>query len=332
MKSKKDNKQTHVSKKKIEGLSELTKLAKESRTILVASIKNIPLSQYQEISKKLRGKAIVKVPKKSIIFRTLDSLGKESTEGFREKIEESTAILFSDMDAFELAAELVNKRSPVKAKSGQEAPSDIEIPAGPTELVPGPAISELGALGIQIQIDKGKINIKEPKVIVKKGEKISANAADIMNKLGIKPFLVGFVPLAAFDTKEKKAYLEIQIDIEGTVSEMKSLYMKALSFAVEISYASEDTIKFLIGKAGRYGKVLEKFAGTASKSNTDELKEETVTKENKVNDKIEQDLEFNDLGVGSEGGGEIANVQESELKDEVQENKSNNKIDREENK
>ena len=250
---------THVSKKKIEGLSELTKLAKENRTILVASIKNIPLSQYQEISKKLRGKAVVKVPKKSIVFRTLDSLGKESTEEFKEKIEESTAILFSDMDAFELAAELVNKRSPAKAKSGQEAPSDIEIPAGPTELVPGPAISELGALGIQIQIDKGKINIKEPKIIVKKGEKISANAADIMNKLGIKPFLVGFVPLAAFDTKEKKVYLNIKIDTEGTVSELRSLYMKSLSFAVEIGYASEDTIKFLIQKASMNEKSLEKF-------------------------------------------------------------------------
>ena len=250
---------THVSKKKIEGLSELTKLAKENRTILVASIKNIPLSQYQEISKKLRGKAVVKVPKKSIVFRTLDSLGKESTEEFKEKIEESTAILFSDMDAFELAAELVNKRSPAKAKSGQEAHSDIEIPAGPTELVPGPAISELGALGIQIQIDKGKINIKEPKIIVKKGEKISANAADIMNKLGIKPFLVGFVPLAAFDTKEKKVYLNIKIDTEGTVSELRSLYMKSLSFAVEIGYASEDTIKFLIQKASMNEKSLEKF-------------------------------------------------------------------------
>src|SRR3989338_5905303 len=214
MKSKKDNKQTHVSKKKIEGLSELTKLAKESRTILVASIKNIPLSQYQEISKKLRGKAIVKVPKKSIIFRTLDSLGKESTEGFREKIEESTAILFSDMDAFELAAELVNKRSPVKAKSGQEAPADIEIPAGPTDLVPGPAISEMGALGIPIQIEKGKITIKEPKVIVKAGEKISKPAAEMMTKLGIKPFLIGFIPLAAFDSKERKIYINIHIDKE----------------------------------------------------------------------------------------------------------------------
>src|SRR3989338_7057031 len=251
MKSKKDNKKTHVSKKKIEGLSELTKLAKESRTILVASIKNIPLSQYQEISKKLRGKAVVKVPKKSIVFRTLDSLGKESTEEFKEKIEESTAILFSDLDSFELAAELVNKRSPAKAKAGQEAPADIEIPAGPTDLVPGPAISELGALGIQIQIDKGKINIKEPKVIVKKGDKIPSNAADVMNKLGIKPFTIGFVPLAALDTKEKKVYSNIKIDSEGTIKEIKFAFSKALPFAVAIGYTSQDTIKLLIAKAGR---------------------------------------------------------------------------------
>jgi len=286
---------THVSKEKIADLSQLIKLTKEKRTILVASIKNIPLSQYQEISKKLRGHAIVKVPKKSIIFRALDSLGKESTEEFKEKIEESTAILFSDMDAFDLAAELVNKRSPAKAKTGQESPSDIEIPAGPTELVPGPAISELGALGIQIQIDKGKINIKEPKVIVKKGERISSGAADIMNKLGIKPFLVGFVPLAAFDTKEKKIYSEIHIDSEEAVNELKSLFMKSLPFAVGIGYATEETIKFLIGKAGREEKALEKFGKTIVSK---DLKEEVINEEN------------------DESTVETGNVQEDELNSE----------------
>jgi len=70
---------------------------------------------------------------------------------------------------------------------------------------------------------------------------------------------VGFVPLAAFDTKEKKVYLNIKIDTEGTVSELRSLYMKSLSFAVEIGYASEDTIKFLIQKASMNEKSLEKF-------------------------------------------------------------------------
>jgi len=98
---------------------------------------------------------------------------------------------------------LEESKSPAKAKPGQEAPEDIEIPEGPTDLIPGPAISELGALGIQIQIEKGKIHIKEAKVIAKQGAKISQGAADLMGKLDIKPFSVGFIPLCSFDTKER---------------------------------------------------------------------------------------------------------------------------------
>src|SRR3990170_1623460 len=132
----KKGKKTHVSPEKVETLAQLVKLAKSKKTILIASIKNVPLSQYQEITKKLRGKAVVKVPRKSLITRTLDSLGDENVQKLKTRIEPSTALFFSDLDAFDLALELVNKRSPAKAKAGQEAPMDIEIPAGPTELIP----------------------------------------------------------------------------------------------------------------------------------------------------------------------------------------------------
>ena len=245
------NKETHVSEKKKVIVKELVDLIKNKRTVLIASIKSIPSSQYQEISKRLRGKAIVKVPKKSIISRALDESGVEGVKKLKEKIEASTAILFSDEDSFDLAAELVSKKSPAKAKPGQTAPADIEIPEGPTDLVPGPAISELGALGIKIQIEKGKIVIKEAKVIVKEGEKITQAASEMMTKFGIKPFSIGFIPVAAFDTKEKKIYLEIKIDKEKTLKDLKESFSKALGFAVGIGYTSEETIKLLIGKAGR---------------------------------------------------------------------------------
>lgn len=247
---------THVSTAKKETVKELTNLIKEKRTILIASIKNIPASQFQEISKKLRGKAIVKVPKKNLIFRALESFDDEKLKKIEEQIKENVAVLFSDMDCFELAAELVRNKTPAKAKAGQEAPEDIEIPAGPTELVPGPAISELGALGIQIQIDKGKINIKEPKIIAKKGAKISSGAADIMNKLDIKPFSISLVPLLGYDSHEKKLYLDIKIDREKTLEELKRAFGKALSFAVAIGYVSNETIGFLIQKAGRHEKAI----------------------------------------------------------------------------
>jgi len=257
-----EKKSTHVSVVKKETVKELTNLIKEKRTILIASIKNIPASQFQEISKKLRGKAIVKVPKKNLIFRALEHSEDEKLKKIEEQIKDNVAVLFSDMDCFELAAELVKNKTPAKAKAGQEAPEDIEVPAGPTELVPGPAISELGSLGIQIQIDKGKILIKEPKIIAKKGTKISSGAADIMNKLDIKPFTISLVPLAGYDSKEKKLYLEIKIDREKTIEKLKEAFGRTLGFAVVIGYICKDTINFLIQKAGRHEKAIEKLLNT----------------------------------------------------------------------
>lgn len=238
-------------------VKELTELVKTKKTILIASIKSIPGGQFQEIVKKLRGKAVVKVPKKNLIFRALnssegdsDSEIKEQTKKLKEKIDADFAILFSDLDAFELAGVLLKNQSPSKAKAGQLAPVDIEIPEGPTDLVPGPAISELGALGIQIQIEGGKITIKQPKVVAQEGKKISQGVADIMAKLDIKPFRIGFIPICAFDTQENKFYSEIKIDKEQALSDLKYAFGKALPFAVSIGYITKDTVKVMIRKAG----------------------------------------------------------------------------------
>ena len=248
-----------IPKKKLKEVDSLKDLIKTKRTVLIASIKNIPASQFQEIGKKLRGKAIVKVPKKSLIFRAIDSADGDELKKLKEQVKDSVAILFSDLDGFELAANLLKNKTPSKAKPGQIAPFDIEVDAGPTELVPGPAISELGALGIQIQIEKGKIHIKAPKVIAKEGTKISQGAADLMAKLDIKPFSIGFIPLAAFDTKDKKIYTNIEIDTEKTLNEIKTAYGKALAFAADIGVINDQTIKLMIGRAVAQGKRLNRI-------------------------------------------------------------------------
>lgn len=304
------SKKPNPAKEKIK--NELAELLKNKKTVLAASIKNIPSSQFQEIVKKLRGKALVKVPKKSLIFRALDSSENETLKKLKDSIQENTALLFSDIDAFELAGELANNRSPVKAKAGQESVKDIEIPEGPTELLPGPAISELGALGIQIKIEKGKIHIKEPKIIVKEGGKISAAAADVMNKFNIKPFYVGFVPLAAFDTQEGKLYLDIKIDKEKTIEEIKQASSKALPFAVEIGYVSEDTICFLLRKAVAQKKGFEKF--------TEKVEDKPVDVEVKNSEGGEEVKDNLLVEGGGEEGGQKSNIPEQE-KQNSEENK-----------
>jgi len=266
---------SNIPESKIKTVKELKELISKSKTILIASIKNIPGSQFQEISKKLRGKAIVKVPKKNLIKRAFVESAKKKTVEISDKLEDSFALLFSELDAYELASELLKNQTPAKAKVGQIAPREIEVEAGPTELVPGPAISELGALGIQIQIKGGKIEIKEPKVIVKEGAAISQSAADIMGKLDIKPFSIGFSPICAYDSVDDVVYLEIKIDEEGTLASLLEAYRKALPFALEIGYVTQDTVKLMIQRAGAYEKRLIRIINGEPEEVIEEVKEST---------------------------------------------------------
>ncbi|MFH1325703.1 MAG: 50S ribosomal protein L10 [archaeon] len=293
--------QTHVSMKKVETVKELSELIKNKKTILIASVKNLPSSQFQEIVKKLRGRAVIKLPRKSLMIRAIDKSENEELKKIENYLYESTVILFSDLDSFELASELIDNKSPIKAKAGQEAVEDISIEEGPTDLVPGPAISELGALGIQIQIEKGKINIKEPKVIVKKGENISANAANILSKLDVKPFSVGFVPISAFDMKERKLYSNINIDKKGILEELKKSFGKALAFAVEIGNANSETIKFILLKAKVHEDALSKLIKSEEISEEkSEDKTENIETKDETNEPMKEESQTPEINSGEE--------------------------------
>ena len=111
-----------------------------------------------------------------------------------------------------------------------------------------------------------------------------------MNKLDIKPFSSGFIPLSAFDNKEGKLYLEININHEEILDELKTSFTRALAFAVEINYICKDTIKFLIGKAGFHEKVLDSLIKEENKEpekdkTNEDVKEKKEIKEDKQEDK-----------------------------------------------
>ena len=282
----------NIPKKKIDTVNELVKLIDEKRTILIADVASIPGAQYQEIAKKMRGKAILKVPKRNLLLRALDASKKEKAKELKESFKGACAIFFSDLDSYELAADLLSKKSPAKARPGQIAPTDIEIPAGPTELVPGPAVSELGALGIQIMIKEGKIEIKDPKVVAEEGKEISGPAADMLSKLGVLPFEIGFTPVSAYDANDDIIYTEININPEEVKTALLEAYSRALPFAVEIGYNSKDTVPLMIQKAGAYEhKLIRVITGEPEAEAPVESKEEAAdapAEENKQEEKKEE--------------------------------------------
>lgn len=254
-----------IPEKKLKTVIELQNLIKKNKTFMICSIKSLPGKQYQAIKKKIRDHAKVKVIKKSLVLRAIDNSGIE-IKRMKELVKEDSALLFSELDAFELSGILSENKTPAGAKVGQLANEDIVIEPAPTSLTPGPIISELGALGLKIAIEDGKITIKERKVIVKAGKAINEAAASIMGKLDIKPFSVGFEPIAAYDSNEKKVYTSVKIDKEKTLEDLKIAYSKSLGFAVKIAYVCNETLRFILGRAASHETAISNLIKSQSSS------------------------------------------------------------------
>ena len=242
-------------KKKL--VTTLSHKMKTVKTVLIASTKNLPSSQFQAIKKNLRGKAEIMVIKKSIMIRAIAATEKGALQKLKEYITSDIAIFFSDIESFDLSALLSENQNPSKAKEGDLAPEDIVIEAGATELLPGPAISELSGVGLKVSVEGGKLAIKQTTTVVKKGHPIKANVVSVLAKLNILPMSVGFIPIAAYDRLSEKLYVGIKIDKHKALEELRELIAKALNFAINIGDINEKTIGHFIGKAGMQEKAIE---------------------------------------------------------------------------
>ncbi len=243
---------------------------KSSKTFMIVSIKSLPSPQFQSIKKELREYAKIEVAKKNILIRSIEELKKESILPLEKHVQDNCAFVISNLEGFELAGLLAKNKNPVFAKAGQVANENIEVKAGPTNLAPGPAISELGALGIQIAVEEGKISIRQPKIVVRKAEKITTAVASLLQKLDIKPFTIGLEPVALYDIKTEKIYTDININPEETTNNLKIAAGKSLGFAQKIVYYCKETIGYLLGKANAEMKTLFKNIKTETQPQTAE--------------------------------------------------------------
>jgi large subunit ribosomal protein L10 len=285
-----EKRQNPIPEVKLKIVKELADLINSKKTVLVASIEGLPAAKFQEISKKIRGKVVVKVPRRNLLNRAIDDSKIKDKDALKKQYKANTAFLFSDDEAYDLAASLLQNKSPAKAKAGQIAPMDIEVQAGMTELVPGPAISELGAVGLKTKVTDGKLEIMATKVIVKEGDEIKQNAADIMSKLNILPFSIGYIPVSAFETDTENAYLEININTEEAVTALTDAYARALPFALEIGYVTGETAKLMIAKAGAHeAKLIRTINGEPEPEAAPEAAPEDGKEEGKTEDNPKED-------------------------------------------
>lgn len=267
---KKTRKEREIPAYKKEIVEKLAEDLQKSKTVMFASTKGLPSSQFHQIKKNLRGKASIGVFKKSLMIRALDKCKNNGFQKLKEHVNADIALFLSNDNAFELASLLTENQTPVKAKVGDIAPEDIEIEPGSTELMAGPAISELSSVGLKVAVENGKITIKKGAIVTKAGEKIKDNVANVLGKLNILPMKAGFEPIVAYDVSDDKIYAGIKIDKKATLSELRNAIGKAFGFAVNLGYICKETIGYFIAKAGLEEQALSRIIGLNSDTNTRE--------------------------------------------------------------
>ena len=187
----------HLPAWKKDEVAEIKKHAKEYTLIGLVDMYGIPAQQVQQIRRNLRGKAVIKVTRNTLIEHALAEIGGDA-KGLTKFISGHSAMIFSNDNPFKLYKQLEKTKTKMAAKAGETAPEDIVVEKGPTSFKPGPIVGELQQAGIPAAIEGGKVKIRETKTIVKKGAVISAKIAGVLIKLDIKPMDVGLALQAAF--------------------------------------------------------------------------------------------------------------------------------------
>lgn len=224
----------------------------------IINMESLPSAQLQKMRSQLKPGVFITMSKKRLINLALEQLKgeKQNLNDIIESIKGIPALLFTNEDPFKIYRIIEKSKTSASARSGQIAPHDIMLQAGPTPFTPGPIIGELGQLGIKTEVKEGKVAVKEDKILVKENQVINEKIASLLSKLGIQPMEIGLNITAIYENGiiYKKAVLSI--DEKKVVADMKKITMEAIMLALELGYANKDTINLLIGKAYKQANAL----------------------------------------------------------------------------
>ncbi|NHI93170.1 MAG: 50S ribosomal protein L10 [Candidatus Lokiarchaeota archaeon] len=243
--------QKTISTRKSRAIEEIQELFKEYSCLGLIRMEKMPSKQLQLLRKTLREKeTIIKMAKNNIIKLAIkNSHFKDQLKEIGEKLEGSSALIFTKMNIFKLKNYLDKNKAQAPAKPGDIAPKDIMIPAGNTGFPPGAIISELNKVGLKTKVQSGTIWIKDDLVAVKKGEEIDRSLALVFSRLNMTPMEIGLKMYTAYDNGAILDEDSLTIDLDLEVQKLVEGFNKAFQLANEIVWVTSDNISTLIQKA-----------------------------------------------------------------------------------
>ncbi len=239
---------------KLDEVDYLVDLFREYKTVAVINVAGINDKQIQDVRKKLRGNAVLRMSKKSLQSLAIDKYKNESKKSnldeLKENIPAQSSFIFSNLNVYELKKIFNDNRWMVPAKPGEITPIDIWVPAGDTGLPTGQVISELNmTLRLPTRIQNETIWVREDTCTHKAGDLVTVKQAGVLKKLGVNPLESLITIHFAWSEGELIPKEIIYIDLEELYEEIIFARSTAIKIALELGVIDKDTLGPLIQKA-----------------------------------------------------------------------------------
>jgi large subunit ribosomal protein L10 len=251
----------HIPQWKLDEVNHLVDLFKSHSNVAVIEVAKLNDRQVQEMRKILRGKAIIRMSKKSLQLRAVNKYREESKKAnldeFVERIPGQAAFCFTNLDVFELKKIFTQSEWMVPAKPGEITSVDIWVPAGDTGLPTGQVISELNmTLRLPTRLQNDTIWIREDTQTHKAGDVVDVKQAAVLKKLGITPIESLIKIHYAWSNGEIISEDILYMDMDKFKQDFTKAYREALGILFEMSFFSEDMTDDYIRKAASEANLL----------------------------------------------------------------------------
>ncbi len=283
---------------KVDLVNSITDEINESPVSAVISIKGLRNKEFQKIRKDIRGQVKIQVFRARLLRLALEKSSKKEIKGLSDYTKGQVALITTSESPKTVYDTLVSKRTKAAARGGEKAEEDIVIEPKETSFPPGPMISIFQKVGIPAGIEKGKIVIKSEVTLVKKGEAISKDKAQVLEKLEILPVTVGLDMIAAYSDGLIYTVDALSITLEQIVSDMAGGFLKAKALALKANFLVPEIIPELMSKAYFEAQGLAFATNFVDEKNIDIFIRKAVINATTLNSLINKDL--NDENIENE--------------------------------
>jgi large subunit ribosomal protein LP0 len=224
----------------------------EYKNILVIGVDFVGSKQMQQVRIALRGKGIVLMGKNTMIRKVLRERAEKNPalESLLPFVYGNIGFIFTNGDLNALRTIVTANKVPAGAKTGVVAPIDVVIPPGPTGLDPGQT-SFFQTLNIGTKIVKGSIEMTTASKVCTKGEKITASAVALLNKLNIRPFEYGITIDTVYENGSCYSVKVLDMGDNDLINMFTSAASRLAAVSFALGYTNQVTLPHSFGRAYR---------------------------------------------------------------------------------